>query len=312
MESQDESMEPLNSGFQGLVQSEDCNHPKSYVRKRCSARRNFFLIATFHLLAFLLSLLAAVAVANHKTIYWRSCEQKCPKPLIHSPAYDGALYNIVTIESSKLIGSPFSGNPGPAVDKAWDDLMSRINIRISEDDLRKVNGTSIKLADGSNDYWGSIEVYHHLHCLKVIRHYIAKDYYPDAQKFVTEPGMIYPEHIGKFNPFFPISAKVGSLLLSAFQFQYVQLFANSYPQRIEHCIQTLREHLMCQPDLSIYTYTWRPNSYDPHANDRTKHSCIDWSNFEPWSDQRRFSEYDERGLLRKDDGTIWDPRKLHA
>ncbi|TGO13044.1 hypothetical protein BTUL_0078g00550 [Botrytis tulipae] len=282
MESQDESMEPLNSGFQGLVQSEDCNHPKSYVRKRCSARRNFFLIATFHLLAFLLSLLAAVAVANHKTIYWRSREQKCPKPLIHcecaianwriAPAYDGALYNIVTIESSKLIGSPFSGNPGPAVDKAWDDLMSSmsakfdcwgnshthpgINIRISEDDLRKVNGTSIKLADGSNDYWGSIE--------KVIRHYIAKDYYPDAQKFVTEPGMIYPEHI-------------------------------------EHCIQTLREHLMCQPDLSIYTYTWRPNSYDPHANDRTKHSCIDWSNFEAWSDQRRFSEYDERGLLRKDD-----------
>ncbi|TGO82755.1 hypothetical protein BPOR_0765g00020 [Botrytis porri] len=264
MESQDESMEPLNSGFQGLVQSEDCNHPKSYC-----------------------------AIAN-----WRI-----------APAYDGALYNIVTIESSKLIGSPFSGNPGPAVDKAWDDLMSSmsakfdcwgnshthpgINIRISEDDLRKVNGTSIKLADGSNDYWGSIE--------KVIRHYIAKDYYPDAQKFVTEPGMIYPEHIGKFNPFFPISAKVGSLLLSAFQFQYVQLFANSYPQRIEHCIQTLREHLMCQPDLSIYTYTWRPNSYDPHANDRTKHSCIDWSNFEPWSDQRRFSEYDERGLLRKDD-----------
>ncbi|KAF7887553.1 hypothetical protein EAF00_009847 [Botryotinia globosa] len=288
MESQDESMEPLNSGFQGLVQSEDCNHPKSYVRKRCSARRNFFLIATFHLLAFLLSLLAAVAVANHKTIYWRSREQKCPKPLIHSPAYDGALYNIVTIESSKLIGSPFSGNPGPAVDKAWDDLMSRINIRISEDDLRKVNGTSIKLADGSNDYWGSIEVYHHLHCLKVIRHYIAKDYYPDAQKFVTEPGMIYPEHIGKFNPFFPISAKSTVSKLS------------------------VSTYLMCQPDLSIYTYTWRPNSYDPHANDRTKHSCIDWSNFEAWSDQRRFSEYDERGLLRKDDGTIWDPRKLHA
>ncbi|RAL63941.1 hypothetical protein DID88_003129 [Monilinia fructigena] len=195
------------------------------------------------------------------TIYYRyDTYQEFPK---NTPAYDAALYNIVTIDSSTIIRSPFSGNPGPAVDKAWDDLMSSmsakfdcwgnfhtrpgINIRISEDDLRKVNGTSIKLADGSNDYWGSIEVYHHLHCLKVIRHYIAKDYYPDAQKFVTEPGMIYPEHI-------------------------------------EHCIQTLREHLI----------------------------CIDWSNFEAWSDQRRFSEYDERGLLRKDDGTIWDPRKLHS
>jgi len=32
---------------------------------------------------------------------------------------------------------------------------------------------------------------------KVLRHYMAKDWYADAQKYVPEPGMVYPEHIGK-------------------------------------------------------------------------------------------------------------------
>lgn len=28
---------------------------------------------------------------------------------------------------------------------------------------------------------------------------MAKDYYPDVQKYVAEPGMVYPEHIGKWH-----------------------------------------------------------------------------------------------------------------
>lgn len=38
-------------------------------------------------------------------------------------------------------------------------------MRISQDTLTKLNRSSIELADGSGDYWGSLEVYHHLHCL---------------------------------------------------------------------------------------------------------------------------------------------------
>ena len=95
------------------------------------------------------------------------------------------------------------------------------NLRISDDDLTKLNRTSLPLADGKGDYWASMEVYHHLHCLvripsifprapalrqtikasqKAIRHYIAIDYYPEdteAEMFIVKPGQVYPEHIGK-------------------------------------------------------------------------------------------------------------------
>ncbi|KAK5131537.1 hypothetical protein LTR08_000864 [Meristemomyces frigidus] len=113
------------------------------------------------------------------------------------PAYGAASYEVVTIDSKKLLPSSFTGNPGPAVDQAWDDLIGRINIRVSEHDLRQINQTSIQIDDDSGDYWGSLEVFHHLHCLKVLRHYIAKDHYPDVQGLeLSQPGDVYPEHIG--------------------------------------------------------------------------------------------------------------------
>ena len=68
-------------------------------------------------------------------------------------------------------------------------------------------------------------MYHHLHCLKIIRHYIALDHYPDdvdAEMYVIEPGHVYPEHI-------------------------------------EHCIEALRLYLICQPDItvSVLARRWR-------------------------------------------------------
>lgn len=39
------------------------------------------------------------------------------------------------------------------------------NIRIAKDELVRLNRSSIQLADESGDSWGTLEVYHHLHCL---------------------------------------------------------------------------------------------------------------------------------------------------
>ena len=39
------------------------------------------------------------------------------------------------------------------------------SMRVSRETLIKLNRSSIQLADGSGDSWGSLEVFHHLHCL---------------------------------------------------------------------------------------------------------------------------------------------------
>ncbi|KAF4637013.1 hypothetical protein G7Y89_g1076 [Cudoniella acicularis] len=52
-------------------------------------------------------------------------------------------------------------------DEAWTELMSRNNIRLTEEDLKAINQTSVSLGGGG--YLGMLSVYHELHCVKMIR-----------------------------------------------------------------------------------------------------------------------------------------------
>lgn len=100
------------------------------------------------------------------------------------------------------------------------DIVKGYNMRISQETLQRLNRSSIALSDGSGDHWGSLEVFHHLHCLvsfdqkvpmayrammlrmitlkKTIRQYMAIDYYdPDKVRIKDKPpGSVYPTHIG--------------------------------------------------------------------------------------------------------------------
>lgn len=48
------------------------------------------------------------------------------------------------------------------------------NVRVSAEDLEKARIESIPLNDGSGKYYAILDVYHQLHCLKYIRHYMYK------------------------------------------------------------------------------------------------------------------------------------------
>jgi hypothetical protein len=59
----------------------------------------------------------------------------------------------------------YGGFPNDESDAAWRDLLKNSNIRISADELKRLNRTSIQLQDGSGDYFGGLSAHHHLHCL---------------------------------------------------------------------------------------------------------------------------------------------------
>ena len=71
---------------------------------------------------------------------------------------------------------------------------------------------------------------------------------------------------------------------------------------LEHCIEALREYLMCVPDLTLYTYDWIPPRTDPVPNHGVKHACVDWNQLDEWVEERRFSLADQ--LIRRADGKI--------
>ncbi|MCJ1312070.1 hypothetical protein MMC25_005744 [Agyrium rufum] len=100
--------------------------------------------------------------------------------LIASPARSVVRYEAVEFDNLLLGTSPFRGPMRPEQDEAWDILLEDQNIIVQEEDLIKVNRTSLKMYDGSG-YLAALDVYHELHCLNYIRKYIHRDYYANDE-----------------------------------------------------------------------------------------------------------------------------------
>ncbi|KAG9233644.1 hypothetical protein BJ875DRAFT_535257 [Amylocarpus encephaloides] len=92
--------------------------------------------------------------------------QNCHADMIFSPARGAVKYELVHAENDLMKKSPYAGFPSPEGDQAWRDLLRNSNIRISGDELKKLNRSSIQLQDGSGDYFGGLSAHHHLHCIK--------------------------------------------------------------------------------------------------------------------------------------------------
>lgn len=57
-----------------------------------------------------------------------------------------------------------------------------------------------------------------------------------------------------------------------------------------HCVEELRQSLMCQPDLNIYTYHWVKATDAPYGNLFTPHKCVDWMALNEWTTERIIKE----------------------
>ncbi|RYC65090.1 hypothetical protein CHU98_g1122 [Xylaria longipes] len=71
--------------------------------------------------------------------------------------------------------SPFSGPPSFEVDTAWHELLKYTTLRASAAELKSSNQTSVELPNGGFMVW--LGVFHQLHCIKMLRHWIYRDYY---------------------------------------------------------------------------------------------------------------------------------------
>ncbi|KAI0516712.1 hypothetical protein F5B22DRAFT_655871 [Xylaria bambusicola] len=145
-----------------------------------------------------------------------------------------------------VAGTPFAGDPSAELDHAWHDLLKDTTIRVSKDDLAYYNVTSLPLADGSG-FASELFMTHELHCLKKVRQWIYKETY----------------------------------------FTHVQgLELNELKRHVDHCIETLRQGIMCRGDVSLGTYTYLRGSIDVTARSWGKHQCVDFEALITWARER--------------------------
>ena len=149
--------------------------------------------------------------------------------------------------------NPFRGPPRPELDNAWHDLVKNSNIRVTADELRRINRTSVQLSDGSGEYMAELNVYHQLHCLKVLRQALDPEYYD-----------LPPQHKS---------------------------------EHLDHCLDNLRQLVMCKADVSLQTYDWLDNNPRPFANFVIEHDCYNFDAIDDWAEQRAFDIMDGTTLV---------------
>lgn len=50
----------------------------------------------------------------------------------------------------------------------------------------------------------------------------------------------------------------------------------------QHCLDTLRQGIMCHGDTSLLTLKWAPWTKIPLANFSAPHQCVDWEKLDNW------------------------------
>ena len=82
--------------------------------------------------------------------------------------------------------------------------------------------------------------------------------------------------------------------------KYVSLTASStglyHFGRQTYELRSLRQALICQGDMALYTYEWLPEQDEPNVVAGMQHVCVDFTRVMEWAEERSYSIYD--GLLQ--------------
>ncbi|KXL47457.1 hypothetical protein M433DRAFT_77003, partial [Acidomyces richmondensis BFW] len=154
-------------------------------------------------------------------------------------------------EGSFLSHSIYKGKPSPLLDGAWDNVTHLKYIPLSEEEVRRLGKDPRNTVQFPPDfriedkpYAGFLEVFHQLHCLNTIRQYLDIDHYK-----VHFPG--------------------------------TELENRAH---VDHCIDILRQVLMCQADISVVTMNWVTFMEHPTPDFSTNHICRDFQRIQRWND----------------------------
>ncbi|MCJ1439126.1 hypothetical protein MMC27_008517 [Xylographa pallens] len=146
-----------------------------------------------------------------------------------------------------------------ALASTWRVETKNVTFRASKEDLDFYNVTSIPLADGSG-YATELFMTHELHCLKLIRKWKYKEFYYLSE--LKEQG--------------PALAELD--------------------RHVDHCIETLRQGIMCRGDVSLATYSYIKGTKKVTARTWGHHQCINYDSLLAWVKERAVDIF-QKGVL---------------
>ncbi|KAH7919152.1 hypothetical protein BV22DRAFT_1041177 [Leucogyrophana mollusca] len=177
--------------------------------------------------------------------------------VLYSPANE-AIESIGIIRFNGSLGAPsiYRGSPSPEVDAAWERVShdSRPTRMTLEQLLRTGEEPLPFMAKYPDEYGGgyiaTVEVIHQLHCLNMLRKVTWGEHYKHSDHSFDDTPEAFRTHV-------------------------------------DHCIEMIRQNIMCRGDVTMITYDWVKGSKDPFPNFNVRHQCRNFDKVLDWVDAHR-------------------------
>ncbi|OIW27028.1 hypothetical protein CONLIGDRAFT_647147 [Coniochaeta ligniaria NRRL 30616] len=207
--------------------------------------------------------------------YWlrKGCtEKECVRMTSsYSPLLDVVEYYDYQFEAELGTENVYKGHPRPELDEVWERIGRIHPISMPEEYRGVLNKTHSGIPYPEEMGGGimvEIEVFHQLHCLDFLRKIIYADYYSR------------PENLPRT---FEVSDKM--------------LF-----NHIDHCVDYLRQFIMCASDVTPVTSNWVLTHHSPHPDFNTMHKCRNFDKLLEWAE-----EHDNGGVPKQSPNPSWWP-----
>ncbi|KAF1963442.1 hypothetical protein CC80DRAFT_373892, partial [Byssothecium circinans] len=171
-------------------------------------------------------------------------------------------YHLIQFNGTVGFPSPYAPKPGEPptaeVDAAWDRFWAD-PMSVSAQDVILSGETldAVRLPPYfSGGYLAWAEVKHQLHCLNMVRKAVYWDHYVN--------------------------------ITQEFQREHLQTFTH-----IDHCIEMLRQVLMCNADTGLQLHHWVKGNPTPIPNSNTWHKCKNFESVLEWTKKKQIPEFRE-------------------
>jgi hypothetical protein len=157
-----------------------------------------------------------------------------------------------------------------------------MNIAVPASDLKKINARSIAVPGEPDKYIAGLSVYHELHCLvsstfDVLRQPSLTFARRNAFDKIRGVTITFQIRLPKINDYC-VCTQVTTLgiILKSSTYLYT-----------DHCIDVLRQAILCHADPSLFTLQWSEKNAAPRADFSHEHQCVDWDVLNSWAAERR-------------------------
>ncbi|KAI1412369.1 hypothetical protein F5Y13DRAFT_200002 [Hypoxylon sp. FL1857] len=264
----------LSQSSDGLESQEEGKAMLARHFKRRSSRLAFWAKTGGRALAvintiLLIAIIVVLSISHDEKA--RCSEVECARMTSHYSTLleDGA--DVIEYETRRFRGalehqSIYKGTPNKALDEAWTVLTHMNNSGVPGEVIDRIGKSRIAVKypeSQGGQYDIGIEVFHHMHCLNIIRQYTYKEYYLYGERENRPNSFTDPEHIIRAH--------------------------------IDHCIEMLREVLLCQDN-------WvKPWGIYPDFS--TEHKCRKLDKIVAWADKHALPDEDPE----PDEDTVYLP-----